>query len=323
MATTNERARIGNHLGLRVVDFQCRVLRVDLRLGLCERGVRLEARNHLITFPPECRRDGARSSGAIARGKNTRASEERKRKLRGNTPITFWERCLRESAFQSRWDRRCIVPAKTGRKEWQRGWFRKWFLVRESTSDRGAEPRVEKKSETRAWSGGVPSSRARRQSPFHSRRSRARRRPEYDAAFVIVGQRGPVAIDASFRISIEYHREPVGLGKGQGRSSTESITAKSSDCARSNGERQKSGSCKCRGLSHNRRRNSAACELVKEVHAKGLRQSALMLIGLPSSARTCGPLFPVTCGSARGRPCIARCGSGAPRTFPLRNHAAS
>ena len=35
------------------------------------------------------------------------------------------------------------------------------------------------------------------------------------AAFVVVGQRGTVAFDASFRISIEHGHEPAGIGKWQ------------------------------------------------------------------------------------------------------------
>jgi hypothetical protein len=69
-------------------------------------------------------------------------------------------------------------------------------------------------------------------------------------AFVIVGQRGPVASDASFRIGIEYHHEPGGLGKGQGAEQHRIDHGKNRQVrAEANGERQKSGSCKCRGLS--------------------------------------------------------------------------
>ena len=35
------------------------------------------------------------------------------------------------------------------------------------------------------------------------------------AAFVVVGQRGAVALDAGFRIGVEDCHEPVGLGKWQ------------------------------------------------------------------------------------------------------------
>ncbi len=46
------KARIGNHLGLGIVDFQRRILRVDLRLSLRGRGVRSEPGNHLDNISP-------------------------------------------------------------------------------------------------------------------------------------------------------------------------------------------------------------------------------------------------------------------------------
>src|SRR5690242_21813745 len=46
------KACIGNHLGLRVVELQSGVLRVDLRLSLRESGVRFEPGNHLYDISP-------------------------------------------------------------------------------------------------------------------------------------------------------------------------------------------------------------------------------------------------------------------------------
>src|SRR6266446_5901330 len=90
-------------------------------------------------------------------------------------------------------------------------------------------------------------------------------------SFVIVGQRGTVAIDPGFRISIEYRHEPVGLGKWQGTEQHRIDHGKNRQIrTEANSEGQKSGSCKCRGLLEQAGGvTQLPAELVKEVHAKG------------------------------------------------------
>jgi len=156
MAPPMNEAASAYHLGLRVVDFQCRVLASDLR-WLWSVGP-VEARNHLDHIPPECRRDGARSSGRDARARTPGIGRE-KRKLRGNTPITFWERCLRESAFQSRWIGVVSFPPNGSGKNGNVVGFGSGFSSVKYVRSRGQPQSREKIRRTRAWSGGFPSSR--------------------------------------------------------------------------------------------------------------------------------------------------------------------
>src|SRR5258707_11713437 len=94
--------------------------------------------------------------------------------------------------------------------------FGSGFLVRESASDRGAEPKSREK--IRRHAHGLEA--FRRAGLTDNLRSIAvdRERGEgrnMTTSFVVVGHRGAVALDAGFRIRIEYGHEPVGLGKWQ------------------------------------------------------------------------------------------------------------
>src|SRR5207253_2424848 len=94
--------------------------------------------------------------------------------------------------------------------------FGSGFLVRESAPDRGAEPKSREKIRRHAH-GLKAFRRAWLPDNLHAiavDRERGEGR-NMTTSFVIVGQRGAVALNASFRIRIEYRHELVWLGKWQ------------------------------------------------------------------------------------------------------------
>ncbi len=83
------KAGIGHHFGLGVVRFQRGILRVDLRLRLRKSGARFKPGNHMGDISPGMPLQRACDlQGCDAKGKYSRASEERKRKPGGKTPTT-------------------------------------------------------------------------------------------------------------------------------------------------------------------------------------------------------------------------------------------
>src|SRR5258708_33400848 len=92
------------------------------------------------------------------------------------------------------------------------------------------------------------------------------------SAFVVVGQRGAVALDAGFRVRIEYRHEAVGLGKWQRMEQDRVDHGKNRQIrSEANGEGQKGSGSESGCLSQQSRGvTQLPAQLIKQVNSKCL-----------------------------------------------------
>ncbi len=209
--------RIGDHFGLGVICFQRGILRIDLRLGLRESGVWFEPGDHLDDVSAGMPLQGRAIFRARCKGEE-HAGIGREKAEGGRQDADHGSRNAVYTNLPSDHIGISVVslPPKCVGKNGDIIGFRSGFFFCESASDRRAEP--ESREKIRRHAHGLLAFRRAGLTDYLGAIVIDRERGEggnMTTSFVIVGQRRAVAVDAGFRIRIEYRHKPVWRGKWQ------------------------------------------------------------------------------------------------------------
>jgi hypothetical protein len=206
---------IGHHFGLWIVRFERSILRVDLGLRLCERCTRCEAGNHLPGIPTRMALHGttifsARRERKVQARLGGEESEAGRQDTNDGSSKSVHTELLPDCMGVGI---EMLPPVGVGENHNFVGLKRGFFIRKTAPHHRTGPKRGEK---IRRYSGNLLAFRCASLAGdccTVTINSERREGGNMATAFVVVGYRGPVAIDAGFGVCVEYGNETPGLGK--------------------------------------------------------------------------------------------------------------